>query len=227
MIKKVYFTVLFTAISFVSICQQENEFVEVIVQDTIHLAADRILFNLVIKKDEEISYLKVASNQSKATVQDRREETIRNIIEKQKIDTIPDDEHPILKEPLLEGIKKTFSLRFNSPQQFNRFIKEAGRINNISGNIVSKKSDKESSYRELLTKKLLETALIEATYIAGQSKKSVGKLIQVKDDDMSAEGGAAGWTSYPPLSALYGFYGTEYQTTIVLQRRLRVRYLWQ
>ena len=225
--KKIFITALIILTCKWSFCQQENEFIEVIVQDTIHLAADKILFNVIIKRVEEMSYLKAANSPKKAIVQDRREELIRNIIEKQKIDTIPDDEHPILKEPVLEGIKKTFSLRFNSPQQFNRFIKEAGSINNISGNIVSKKSDQESGYRELLTKKLLEKALIEATYIAGQSKKSVGKLMQVKDDDISADGSAAGWTSYPPLSALYAFYGTEYQTTIVLARRLRVRYLWQ
>ncbi len=227
MLKKIFITTLIAVACTAAYCQKENEFVEVVVFDTLQLSPRTIEFSLAIRKDAEIVYSKPTGNQPKLP-KDTREELIRKIIEKQKIDTVADDEHPVLKEPYIEGVTKFFLLRFNSQQQFTSFINEVKSINNITGNIVSKKSDQEARYKEMLTKKLLEQALNEATYIAGQSKKSLVKLLQVKDEDMDSEkGGAAGWISYPPLSALANFYGGEYQPKIIILRKLRVTYQWQ
>ena len=154
-------------------------------------------------------------------------EKIRAIIAEQKIDTLPEDEFLALKENRLEGIKEKIMLHFSSTQQFNQFIKEARNINDIIGMITSKKSGQESRYRKILSQRLMDKAWEEASFLSLQGKKILGKMVQLKDEDMRSDSGVAGWTSYPPLSALGSYYYSSFETNITLGRAIRVRYTWQ
>lgn len=210
-------------------CQQDNEYVEVSIHDTIHLVPDEINFIVMLRADESAAYYAATGTQKKiaATPPDKRGEKLRAIIAEQKIDTLPADEYLTLKEARMDGIKEKIILHFTAAAQLTRFIKEAGNIQDVTGFIVSKKSDQEPRYRKMLTQKLIEKAHEEASFLAIQSKKTLGKIVQVKDENIKDNGGEAGWTSYPPLSALAGYYGSSYDTSITLLRAIRVRYLWQ
>jgi len=230
MIKKITTTVFSAFAYIVLFSQQENTFVEVSVDDTLHATPDEIIFIVEIKGDAQVSFGtgKLIHSQNKIAKQDRGEEKIRAVIAMQKIDTLSQADYVRFNEEYNDFIKEKFFLRFASPLQLFAFIKATNNIDNVSGHIVSKKCSRLSYYKEILTKKLLEKALKESTFIAEQSNKKPGKLLQVKDDDVNTKEVSSGqWTSFPPLSAFRGLDNTSYETNIIVERRIRVRYSWE
>jgi len=227
--KKIWITVSAILTNLLCFCQSQEEFVEVIASDTIKVVPDEIVFAIIIKNTEEGTYYPVkrmATTPNSTRI--KTEERIRAIIIQQKIDTVADSETLPLIEAVSENIGKKFLLRFTQKQQMAAFLSAVQPIKDIMGAIVLRKSGQLDQYKEKLTKKITDKAFSEAAYICAQHKKTMGKLIQVKEEDVTIDKSTiSGWTSYPPLSALANYYSTEYDTFIIMERKLRVRYAWQ
>lgn len=233
MIKKTVLPVLLVLLCNAAFCQQENEFIEVLVQDTVKFDADEIIFTLYIKKDayDVPPISKTNNNKNKNRQTDSAYELIKGLITDQKIDTLPPNDYAITDDSYGGMINRMIVLRFRNATQLSRFIKSVGTQNNLSGDVVSKASVRSDSYREVLTKKLLDKAFSDAKNMAEQSKKTLGKLIQVKEESIETGSEWASWTSYPPLSALSrAIAGTTFspdRAQVIIARKLRVRYSWQ
>jgi hypothetical protein len=233
MIKKVILHLLLVLLCNTAFCQQENEFVEVLVQDTVKFDADEIIFNLYIRKNIYAETVVGKASDYKNRIRETTQvyEMIKGIIQTQKIDTLPPIDYAISEDIYGGMISRMMVLRFKSATQLSHFIKSVSSRNILSGDVVSKKSTRADTYKEVLIKKLLDKAFSDAKNIAEQNRKTLGKIIQVKEENIETGADSGGWTSYPPLSALSSniavtaFSPDRVQVTI--ERKLRVRYSWQ
>lgn len=233
MIKKIVLPLLFVLFCNTAFCQLENEFVEVLVQDTIKFDADEIVFTLYIRKNIYDAPFTGKVNEDKNRIRQTNHayEVIKGIIQEQKIDTFPPNDYAIPEDIYGGMISRMIVLRFKNAIQLSRFIKSVSSQSNLSGDVVSKKTDHADSYKEMLTKKLLDKAFSDAKNIAEQSRRTLGKIIQVKEENIETGQEPGGWTSYPPLSALsQTIAATTFspdRVQVIIARKLRVRYSWQ
>jgi hypothetical protein len=107
--KQLFCTIVFVFVYAVCFCQQENEYVEVLVQDTVKLDADEIIFSVIIRDDiavEDVTDNAVNTNNKKNNkiiqldhrieIKSETEQAIQRLIAKQQIDTIPVTQYILL-----------------------------------------------------------------------------------------------------------------------------------
>jgi hypothetical protein len=229
--KRIFITIIAMVNFAIAFSQQENEFVEVIVKDTIKINPDEIIYSLILEDNSPEVYVsnivitdKASKKTGKTFDSEKTREKIRKLITDEKVDTLNISDYTVKNEFYTNRIKTQFLLRFTNINQLLAFVKEIKPLSNILGYVVSKKSAQTDSYQNMLTKRLLAKAFNDALYIAEQSKKTIGKLIQVSDE--KSESTIGGWTSYPPLSRYTDVTLPDDDIQITIQRTLRVKYSW-
>src|SRR5664279_1949736 len=138
--KKIFASIVFVFAYAVCFCQQNNEFVEVVAQDTIRLDANEIIFSLVIRRDAESSTIidstvsgsnRIIRSAYEVITKPETEQEIKKIIAKQKIDTLASGEYELSRDPYPDMAKRQMLLRFSNARQLAAFIKEAKNVGNV------------------------------------------------------------------------------------------------
>jgi hypothetical protein len=210
--------------------QVHEEYVEVVVSDSINIDPEIIDYTLMLPYYNEVSpidSLTMQSNGNTALINEegkkqaeKTNKEIRELILRLNIDTL---ESPINNTYSASvGYGNFILLRFKSKAVFNQFIKELKKYNPITGTITFLQNSQIEKYYPVLFKKIIEQANRNAFILSTLNNKKLGKIIQVKEEKIYG-----GWTSYPPLGALREYGNMNKENQIVLQKQFTIRYSWQ
>ena len=229
--RKIFLIIVLFFLSKTSFEQVHEEYVEVIVEDSIKIDPEIIEYTVTLEPYAETSIVDSASSNSitetsisknlqlNSESEDRNRE-LRNLIKQLKIDTL---EVPVnTLSNLYSKDKSQITLRFKSIIVFNKFIKELIKLNISRGEVTSIQSSQKEKFYSVLSKKLIQLANINARILADQCNKKLGQIIQVKEEKIF-EGG---WTAYPPLGGLGDYVKMNLDNQILIQKRFIVRYSW-
>jgi len=214
--------------------QVHEEYVEVIVEDSIKIDAEVIGYTLVLNAYNDVSAIDsttITPNEKLVTTNwqinkqsENRNKEIRDLIHKLNIDTV---ENVSFSNTLYGNNNDIINLRFKSKTLLKQFLKEIQKFELVRGDVTLLSNSKTEKYYPLLFKKLVAHAKLNAASLAIECKKQLGSIQQVKEENVYS----AGWTAYPPLGALRENVGENFETNtdyqIVLRKKFIIRYSWQ
>lgn len=212
-----------------SFSQNLNEFVEVIVEDSISLVPQEIIFSVYIIPDygegvpDTGSGVEIKANQAKY---EAIATELQELIKRQNINKIATSKWAINGTYNDYQPKLFMQLKFNSLEKLESFITAASKIKKVHGFISSVSSSLENQYKQKLYKRLIEKAREDAGSLAGHAARKLGSLIQAREEEAMKQN-AGGWTAYPPLSAL-GLSDNDLtdSSVITIYKKLVVRFSW-
>jgi len=207
--------------------------IEVTAQDTVEVEPEEILYVVMLTHADFVSDSSMISTDTSVIfeppvpVNDPKTKSaideLMKLISASRIDTVPLTEFNIQWGNNYRFDKKVL-LRFTSKDKLAAFVSKAKNIEGLLGNIVSLKSSQLSAREQDLIKKLLTKAKADAEFIAKQSGKQLGSVLEIREENPDEPVG--GWTVYPPLSALYDYNPGQMPDKIILKRKLAVKYAW-
>jgi len=205
-------------------CQEQ--FVEVTLEDSIHIEPDEIYFTLMLD-DETDSIDSTSDVQVKPINQPpdngNRIDKLNQLIKKMNIEVVEAPQFAITRETY-EFSNTVKTLKFRSKTKLSEFIKQARMIPGIMGSITSLKSSEFENRSNEISGKLLEKCKAKAALIAKQAHKNLGSIQQVKEENGEPKGG---WTMYPPLSALFHQEMGTNEQSIIIWKKMTVRMEWR
>jgi hypothetical protein len=224
---KIVLTLLMACCMLKGHSQEQQKFVEVIVQDSMQIEPEEIFYAVVLSHQQfstdtimewpkTIEKTSISKNESPADM-------LNQLILSMGIDTLPAPEFNVQMRGYFP-FDKAVLLHFMSKQKLILFLKKAQEIEGLSGSIHSLKNSQTEIYKQQLTKKLLNQAKKDAEFVAEQCGKKLGNLLQVKEEKVDEPIG--GWTMYPPLSALYEANLASGNDKIIIKKKLVVKYAW-
>lgn len=209
--------------------QNNFEYVEVIVEDSLQIEAEEFFYTIQevnYAYSEAVGFKTNKSTHNKITPLNQ----IRKIINELSIDTIGDEGFGFTTVYNHEERAEVIHLKFTSQEKLVEFQRRAKEIKNLSGILTHTQSSKSELARKKLIQKLISKAKEEANYIAEQSKKTLGKIMIIKDADSQVESAEGEWASYPPLSVIPGWVTSISQQTqgkVILIKKMLIRFAWQ
>jgi hypothetical protein len=208
------FSLLF--FSFFAFAQNNNEeFIEVTISDSIQVEPEQFIFSLFFLSDDLESdvrgNVKVTENPNIKYVY--------SVIKHMKLDTLP---AKISFNTESVG-QKQISILFNSVTELKEFSQIIRLKKGLQGFVSEKATSKLKEATELLYEKLLLKAKKDALLLASKSQRELNKIIQVtvKETEDSEVGG---WTAYPPLSMLRAAEAAPDELKVVFSKQITVRY---
>lgn len=208
------FSLLF--FSFFAFAQNNNEeFIEVTISDSIQVEPEQFIFSLFFLSDDFESdvrgNVKVTENPNIKYVY--------SVINHMKLDTLP---AKISFNTESVG-QKQISILFNSVTELKEFSQIIRLKKGLQGFVSEKATSKLKEATELLYEKLLLKAKKDALLLASKSQRELNKIIQVtvKETEDSEVGG---WTAYPPLSMLRAAEAAPDELKVVFSKQITVRY---
>jgi hypothetical protein len=225
-----YLLAVFFSVLAMSVIAQQQPFVEIIVEDTLHIAPDEIIYTVsyVDEDDYDIDTVITVSTTTDRVMHEKTEmvpaafHEVRMVINEMRLDTLTENNYTIANHRTY-GSKQSIRIRFPSLAMLNQFTRRIKNLKNIVGAISSVKSFHEDAGMKELFKRLMVKARKEAESLAQLAGKKLGSLYSAQEQQV-----LGGWTSYPPLSDIPGWHTTLSSTdeTIKLQRRFAVRFHW-
>lgn len=206
--------------------QTAEQFVEVIVEDSISVAPDQVIFSLHILPWYESPA--VDSVQSSIEVHERRVASIakqlEDLIKAQEVERIPIKSWVVYSGYEQMRGKLFAQIRFKSSEKLQHFITAANNIRGVYGYISSSSSSKKSQYIDELYKRLIKKAKEDATSIARYSDRKLGNIAHVEEQDPNSGGR---WTAYPPIGPLGAEDILVPTYNVIFYKKLAVRFGWQ
>jgi hypothetical protein len=220
-------TIAITLFQYVTAQNTTDEYIEIIVEDTLLVIPQNITYLIQIKKelkyerypDTSLSY--EGQSPFDTTEASKSNLQILSLIKKMKIDT----SYAFLPTNYVERndqntVFKKYKLHFNTYVTFLTFLQETASITNAECFILSMSHSKIRSFEEKLLSKLLTDGVNKAKFIGSSVRRPVGKILQIKEIQEEIEGK---WTAYPPLSFLVS---NLQEDKIILHKKLIIRFAW-
>src|SRR5256885_1924683 len=166
--KQAFFILLLTLLNKEGFTQHAEEFVEVIVTDTIQSDPEEIIYTLYCHEGRGISEVtekfsgKTSTLQKPVKKQETPAEKIRDIIKTQTLDTVEATQYTFENEMYGDSYTNMFNLRFTSGEKLEIFLRAMHGIKGVTGFISEKKTSKNDVLTQLLTNRLLQKAAINA-----------------------------------------------------------------
>jgi hypothetical protein len=201
--------------SFAFAQNNNEEFIEVTISDSIQVEPEQFIFSLFFLSDDFESdvrgNVKVTENPNIKYVY--------SVINHMKLDTLP---AKISFNTESVG-QKQISILFNSVTELKEFSQIIRLKKGLQGFVSEKATSKLKEATELLYEKLLLKAKKDALLLASKSQRELNKIIQVtvKETEDSEVGG---WTAYPPLSMLRAAEAAPDELKVVFSKQITVRY---
>lgn len=208
------FSLLF--FSFFAFAQNNNEeFIEVTISDSIQVEPEQFVFSLFFLSDDFESdvrgNVKVTENPNIKYVY--------SVIKHMKLDTLP---AKISFNTESVG-QKQISILFNSVTELKEFSQIIRLKKGLQGFVSEKTTSKLKDANELLYEKLLLKAKQDALLLASKSQRELNKIIQVTVKE-TEDSDVGGWTAYPPLSMLRAAEAAPDELKVVFSKQITVRY---
>jgi hypothetical protein len=206
---------------------QTNQFVEVVVEDTMQIEAEEIIYVVGFVDWTTTTDAVAADTMPTALIPPKPKidhlQKVRQILQALQLDTLKENEYSV--SPYESYHHSTISVRFRSVDKLKEFTNRIRKLENIRGSITTTSSSRETAAEKILFQRLFNQAKAKAETLAQIAGKKLGTAVSVKEKD--AQGG---WTMYPPISAL----GDRHTETAVdqngkirLYRCLIVQFSWQ
>ncbi|HUC79711.1 MAG TPA: hypothetical protein VMR70_02300 [Flavisolibacter sp.] len=225
MLKIVFVLAAFCTTFFAS--AQTKPFVEVVVEDTIQIDADEIIYHVGHVDWTSVITVDTAAFDTMAVVPDvpvvNRLQDVRQLIKTMQLDTLKEVRYTVSH---YEGLQEPgISIRFLSIDKLKEFADRIRQLENTKGTIIATKSSKEKATEKILFQRLYNQAKKKAETLAQIAGKKLGDVIVVKEKEQQG-----GWTMYPALSTIPGWHaevGTGQNGKVILYRGLIVQFDWQ
>ena len=209
---------LFSLLYFSSFAFAQNnneEFIEVTISDSIQVEPEQFIFSLFFLSDD---FERDIRGNVKVT-ENPNIKYVYSVIKHMKLDTLP---AKISFNTENVG-QKQISILFNSVTELKEFSQIIRLKKGLQGFVSEKTTSKFKEANELLYEKLLLKAKQDALLLASKSQRELNKIIQitVKETEDSEVGG---WTAYPPLSMLRAAEAGPDELKVVFSKQITVRY---
>lgn len=209
---------------------QQDQFVEVYVEDTIQLDPDRFIYSVFLTSPDRYP----VGAPSRAKLEENIDQyVLEDLIKQYEIEERKEEtKYKINPQETEEIDVKT--LVFTSENKLMDFYKELEQYPNVYAFITSFENDPSEETGKKLLEKLIAKAKQKASGLAQVMGKKLGEIVQItesKDSEIRATGDVsvgAGWTMYPPLSALpqtTGAIESDQVAKLSLSRGLTIRFL--
>lgn len=229
MLKTFFLPAAFLVTTIVS--AQTKPFVEVVVEDTMQLDAEEIVYAVsyahwyttsdTVGAAIDFDTVATVAIPPKPTI-DRLKE-VRQIIQLMKLDTLRESNYAVLSREEFE--QSAILVQFRSAARLKEFVNQIKNIADVRGAIVTTKSSQARSAEKILFQRLFDQAKAKAETLAKIAGKKLGAIVSIREKEIQG-----GWTMYPPLSTIPGWHSEvsrEQSGRITLHSGLIVQFNWQ
>lgn len=215
---------------FSTIVFSQEKYLEIIVEDTIHVEADRIYYGLTLTEHDPTDKNKLENELSKLDIQ----VILENYPSIKLIDynsSALGDSSPYARYQKTNTKRNSLILEIKDKEEFMMLYERLGEHPNISGRINSLSCDDNEAVELRSMKKLMEKGQIKADKMAALMDTKVDHLIEFVelpgDSKWKNLSKAPSWGAYPSLSLKQNNRGqlSLDRTTIIVLKQVKIKYI--
>ncbi len=210
------------------LCNFAQKTVEVIVEDTIQMTANKFNYMVYLVNPEEIHISATAMNSKANNLE--AEQLITLIKSFNVSETFQSDDYSIVPD---YSDKMTIKyLSFQNKKNLQAFHTALKEYENVYANLVNASSDQEEVYEDQLIDKLLLKAENKARLFAKKLGSELDQIVELSESDDYEKGSSdlnlgleLGWTAYyPAFGNLQNLSYSNSSGKIILSKKLVVKY---
>ena len=204
---------------------QTHRFVEVLVQDTIHVPGSS--FSYVVNIMPEEYWEEAREDQAHKLI---RQEELKALVTAYNGELLDQTNKFQVQLDHSDNGERVILALFSNVSALEGFVKQLGAFNNVVGYLHHVDVDPDLNTNAVLNKKLLDKATVAASDLAAVWEVDLGEVLEVSevlvDDDavnwnLNRE---LGWTAYAPSSILAFSQNIGAASFVVFKKGMRVRY---